>query len=348
MMKEARRAEAQQRIAVAKSRLLAVQQRLQAQAEKAVAAGAADEGGALGSADQLVRSVLAAAADSQQLRSDAAATAAATALAAKVAAEAARADQAAAEAAAAAATEARRQQQLLARLAQQLDAVQAGAAPGGAAAAEPAAAAAGEPAQRRSRGWDPLSILLAPAAPLLAALGRAHSHRGGGAPRHNKYDSLLELMAAAAAAPQAQVWARAFLRRHGEGGELGGGGGGFLGLQPIACWPACACAQPCPCSAHTSLPCAPCAARQGCQFDDVRSLLAAAPASGPPRYDFARSLVRQQAGLGAGQHPGGRAASGGAGTSLVASAAMQGHAAVEACPRHACQLVPGTRPGPTR
>lgn len=197
-MKEARRAEVQQRIAAAKTRLLVVQQRLQAQAEAAATAGSSldEEGGSF----ELVSSVLAAAADSEQLRSDTA-TAAATALATKVATEAARADQAAAQAAAAAQEEAQLQLAALASLQQQLESVQLGQAE---APAQPARAPA--PARQAAQGWDPLSILLAPAAPLMVALAGARGHEAGAAPPpRNKYDMLLDVLGAAAAAPDAQV-----------------------------------------------------------------------------------------------------------------------------------------------
>ena len=54
--------------------------------------------------------------------------------------------------------------------------------------------------------WDALSLLLAPAAPLLAGLSAMRKKgKGDEAAAPNKYDMLLDLLSSAAAAPAAQV-----------------------------------------------------------------------------------------------------------------------------------------------
>lgn len=61
-------------------------------------------------------------------------------------------------------------------------------------------------AQRKEKRWDALSLLLAPAAPLLAGLSAMHKGKEGeSAGGSNKYDMLLDLLSSAAAAPDAQV-----------------------------------------------------------------------------------------------------------------------------------------------
>lgn len=98
----------------------------------------------------------------------------------------------------------------------------------------PAAATARQQQQQRASQWDALSIFLAPAAPLLASIVGSKREVS----KRNKYDMLLDVLAAAAAAPEVQGNSR---------------------------------------------------------YDPVRSLLALAPPSGVPRYDFARSLLRGMA-----------------------------------------------------
>lgn len=64
------------------------------------------------------------------------------------------------------------------------------------------------PRTQRAKGkrWDALSLLLAPAAPLLAGLSAMHKGKEGeSAGGSNKYDMLLDLLSSAAAAPGAQV-----------------------------------------------------------------------------------------------------------------------------------------------
>lgn len=173
--KAARRAEAQTLIAAAKTRLVAVQQRLQEQERAAVIAGntLVSEQRVLAPAEALMQ----AAADNQQLQPHSAAAAAA--LASKVASGAARADRAAAKAAAAALGEAESQRKLLARLACQLEAVQLERAPRKVPAAQhnrTPAQAQPAPAPHR-QGWDPLRRLLAPVGPLMAALAGTERQR---------------------------------------------------------------------------------------------------------------------------------------------------------------------------
>lgn len=175
--KAARRAEAQTLIAAAKTRLVAVQQRLQEQERAAVVAGntLVSEQRVLAPAEALMQ----AAADNQQLQPHSTAAAAAAALASKVASGAARADRAAAKAAAAALGEAESQRKLLARLAFQLEAVQLERAPRKVPAAQHnrnPAQAQPAPAPRR-QGWDPLRRLLAPVGPLMAALAGTERQR---------------------------------------------------------------------------------------------------------------------------------------------------------------------------
>ena len=64
---------------------------------------------------------------------------------------------------------------------------------------------AAQVAEPHKKGWDPLSILLAPVAPLMAALAGARSHEGASTSVYNKHDMLLDVLSAAAAVPEAQV-----------------------------------------------------------------------------------------------------------------------------------------------
>lgn len=65
----------------------------------------------------------------------------------------------------------------------------------------PAAATARQQQQQRASQWDALSIFLAPAAPLLASIVGSKREVS----KRNKYDMLLDVLAAAAAAPEVQV-----------------------------------------------------------------------------------------------------------------------------------------------
>ena len=161
------------------------------------------------------------------------------------------------------------------------------ARPGGRGRETPAAAS---PAASASSGggkrWDPLSILLAPAAPLLAGLfGGAGSTA---APGRNKYDMLLDVLSSAAAAPDARV-----------GGRLGSTGRS-LRPRPTQSSRALRTMRSCLRRAVAPRP----RLQADSRYDPVRSLLAATPSSGVPRYDFARSLLRGMAGAdGAGDSP---------------------------------------------
>jgi hypothetical protein len=180
----------------------------------------------------------------------------------------------------------------------------------------PAAATARQQQQQRASQWDALSIFLAPAAPLLASIVGSKREVS----KRNKYDMLLDVLAAAAAAPEVQVCCviSACL-------PAGLPAGCCLHLCPLpplvlcSCfegwlrWPLPAqpeaerCAEMWHCirpsspppraSSFASLPPPPPSSpvQGNSRYDPVRSLLALAPPSGIPRYDFARSLLRGMA-----------------------------------------------------